>query len=744
MQETPNLMLPKTELKNNLSIWAGIECTINRVQDSYFDQLDYAHFYTHLPIDKLSDLGIEKLRFPILWEKHQPTLEGEIDWSWADTHLNKLNAMDIEPIAGLVHHGSGPAFTHLLDPQFPYLLAAYAKQVATRFPHINYYTPVNEPLTTARFSGLYGLWFPHHKKDASFLLMLLHQLKGVVLAMQEIRKINPCAKLVQTEDLSKIYSTPKLSYQAKFENKRRWLTYDLLSGKVNEAHPLWKFITKKHGIPVELFRFFTENVMVPDVFGFNYYVTSERYLDENLQNYPAHTHGGNGRHRYADVEAVRVQINENTGIKMLLTEAWERYKQPIAVTEVHLHCHREEQLRWFKHVWDNCVELRKEGIDIRGVTSWALFGSFGWDKLLTKPRGNYEPGVFDIRNGSARATALAAFIKDRTTRDIKSISIENESGWWSRDTRFLYPKLPTPEHKLFEPAKGRMPLLILGRNGTLGKAFAKLCTLRAIPFVLLNRQECDITQAPAIRSALDEYKPWAVINAAGYVKVDDAETETEQCFEINERGSILLAEACNERKTKLVTFSTDLVFNGKKNETYTETDKVNPLNVYGASKAFAERAIKEIDPTALIIRTSAFFGPWDKYNFLHWVETRLRNNEEVPVAKNVFVSPTYVPDLVHATLDLLIDNEKGIWHLVNQGVTTWADLAFGVAKRYRLNEALIKPMNREEMNLPAERPLFSALGSEKGALLPALEYALERYFEEKIPIHNMPLIPELV
>lgn len=744
MQETPNLMLPKTELKNNLSIWAGIECTINRVQDSYFDQLDYAHFYTHLPIDKLSDLGIEKLRFPILWEKHQTTLEGEIDWSWADTHLNKLNAMDIEPIAGLVHHGSGPAFTHLLDPQFPYLLAAYAKQVATRFPHINYYTPVNEPLTTARFSGLYGLWFPHHKKDASFLLMLLHQLKGVVLAMQEIRKINPCAKLVQTEDLSKIYSTPKLSYQAKFENKRRWLTYDLLSGKVNEAHPLWKFITKKHGIPVELLRFFTENVMVPDVFGFNYYVTSERYLDENLQNYSAHTHGGNGRHRYADVEAVRVQINENTGIKMLLTEAWERYKQPIAVTEVHLHCHREEQLRWFKHVWDNCVELRKEGIDIRGVTSWALFGSFGWDKLLTKPRGNYEPGAFDIRNGSARATALAAFIKDRTTRDIKSISIENESGWWSRDTRFLYPKLPTPEHKLFEPAKGRMPLLIIGRNGTLGKAFAKLCTLRAIPFVLLNRQECDITQAPAIRSALDEYKPWAVINAAGYVKVDDAETETEQCFEINERGSILLAEACNERKTKLVTFSTDLVFNGKKNEPYTETDKVNPLNVYGASKAFAERAIKEIDPTALIIRTSAFFGPWDKYNFLHWVETRLRNNEEVPAAQNVFVSPTYIPDLVHATLDLLIDNEKGIWHLVNQGVTTWADLAFGVAKRYKLNEALIKPMNIEGMNLPAERPLFSALGSEKGALLPALEYALERYFEEKTPIHITPLIPELV
>lgn len=744
MQETPNLMLPKSDLENNLPIWGGVESTINRVQDAYYDQLEYARFYDNLPLEKISDLGIEKFRFPILWEKHQPYLDKAIDWSWTEQQLKKLSVMGTEPIAGLVHHGSGPAFTNLLDPKFPYLLADYARQVASRFPYINYYTPVNEPLTTARFSGLYGLWFPHHKKDSSFLLMLLHQLKGVVLAMQEIRKINPNAKLVQTEDLGKTYSTPKLAYQAKFENIRRWLTYDLLCGKVNERHKLWKFFTKKHGISTELLTFFTENILIPDIFGFNYYVTSERYLDEDLHKYPLHTHGGNRRHRYADVEAVRIRVPQNTGIKVLLKEAWERFKQPIALTEVHLHCHREEQLRWFKHVWDNCIALKKEGVDIRAVTSWAMFGSFGWDKLLTKPHGNYEPGAFDIRNGSPRATALAAFIKDRTERNIKSISVENGSGWWCRDIRFLYPKTAVTDHMALQHINAAAPILILGRTGTLGKAFAKLCTQRAIPFVLSNRRDCDITQPESIRSALQRHKPWAVINTAGYVKVDDAESEVQQCFDANEHGPVLLANECSNRGIKLVTFSTDLVFDGKKNAPYLETDAVNPLNNYGASKAFAEKALKEIDASTLIIRTSAFFGPWDRYNFLHWVETRLKNRAEVPVAKNVHVSPTYVPDLVHAVLDLLIDNECGLWHLVNQGVYTWADLAYAVAEKYGLDADLIKPMDLEDMNLPADRPLYSALSSEKGCLLPSLENALERYFEEKISNYILPPVPELV
>ena len=168
------------------------------------------------------------------------------------------------------------------------------RRLQSKFPWVQYYTPVNEPLTTARFSGLYGIWYPHSKNELRFISMLLNQVKGIVLSMKAIREINPLARLVQTEDLSKTHSTPSLSYQADFENKRRWLTYDLLCGKLDEKHFFWDYFIDL-GIREEDLRFFLENKCPPDIMGFNYYVTSERYLDENKQNYPISTHGGNGR-----------------------------------------------------------------------------------------------------------------------------------------------------------------------------------------------------------------------------------------------------------------------------------------------------------------------------------------------------------------------------------------------------------------------------------------------------------------
>ena len=154
----------------NPEIWGGIECTINRVRNEYFDQLDYSgHYNRPGDIEKIAELGITKLRYPLLWEKHQPSLDTDIDWTWSENQLSKIREANVDVIAGLVHHGSGPSFTRLDDPEFPNLLANYARLVAEKFPWINYYTPVNEPLTTARFSGLYGIWFPHNNNARSFL-----------------------------------------------------------------------------------------------------------------------------------------------------------------------------------------------------------------------------------------------------------------------------------------------------------------------------------------------------------------------------------------------------------------------------------------------------------------------------------------------------------------------------------------------------------------------------------------------
>jgi dTDP-4-dehydrorhamnose reductase len=722
----------------NPEIWGGIECTINRVGDAYFDQLEYGNFYQDPPIESIVDLGIKKLRFPILWEKHQPALGQSIDWSWTEQQVISLYKNNIDVIAGLVHHGSGPAFTNMLDPNFPYLLADYARQVAEKFPWINYYTPVNEPLTTARFSGLYGLWYPHKKgNDKGFLKMLLNELKGVVLSMQEIRKINPVAKLVQTEDLGKTYSTPKLKYQATFENERRWLTYDILCGRLNPQHKLWKYF-KRFEIPEEDLLFFQNNICEPDIFGFNHYVTSERYLDEKWRLYPPHTHGGNRRHKYADVEAVRVEVEEKTGIEVLLQEAWERYKKPIAVTEVHLHCHREEQIRWFKYVWESCKNLKNNGIDIRGVTAWAMFGSFGWNKLLTEPGGEYEPGVFDIRSGVPRPTALRNYIQQLTGKSSCYHPLSKEKGWWQRDCRYIYVPY-VAKMKLPNNHNEKQPLLIIGKNGTLGRAFAKVCEQRMIPYQLLSRQDCDIADPHTIESAIDFYKPWAVINAAGYVRVDDAELEKEQCFRENQLGPINLAIACKKHGVKLVTFSSDLVFDGSKNAPYVESDAVNPLNIYGHSKAQCEEQLIQTNDSALIIRTSAFFGPWDQYNFVQSVMNHLNSQQVFTVAHDVFISPTYVPDLVHAALDLLIDDETGIWHLANKGAISWADFANETANMFGLDNSYIKAVPLAEMNYVATRPIYSVLGSEKGYLLPTLENALQRFFDEK-KVNTLPVL----
>ncbi len=153
-------------------------------------------------------------------------------------------------------------YVNLMDDSFASGLAAYAAAVAERFPWIEYYTPVNEPLTTARFCGLYGLWYPHDSNDKSFLRILVNECKATILAMQAIRKINPQAKLVHTEDLGRIHSTPLLKYQADFENERRWLGLDLLCGKVNPTHPLWNYLSA-NGITAEDLQFFTENAMPP-------------------------------------------------------------------------------------------------------------------------------------------------------------------------------------------------------------------------------------------------------------------------------------------------------------------------------------------------------------------------------------------------------------------------------------------------------------------------------------------------
>ena len=641
-----------------------------------------------------------------------------------------MRDLGITPIAGLVHHGSGPRHTSLLDPKFPYELSRYAALVAWRYPWIDHYTPVNEPLTTALFSALYGVWYPHARSNRAFTTALLTQCRATALAMRAIREVNPDARLVQTDDLGKTHSTPTLAYQARFNNHRRWLAWDLLCGMVDRDHPLWDWLINCGGATEAELMWFVENRCPPDIVGVNHYVTSERYLTEAMDVYATCYHGGNGRHRYADVEAVRC-LAATQGIGALLTEAWDRYRLPLAITEAHIDSTREDQVRWVVEIWRAAEDRAAAGVDIRAVTMWALFGVFDWNCLVTQCNGYYEPGAFDVRADPPRPTALAALAKSLASGAVPKHPVLAVPGWWRRSDRFyatpveVAHTLPVTDAVSGDQKGG--PILITGATGTLGRAFARICNQRGLDYRLLSRKDLDIADLGSVEAAVERHQPWAVINTAGYVRVDDAEREGDRCFRENTLGAQNLAAVCARNRVSLVTFSSDLVFDGERDEPYVETDMPAPLNVYGRTKAEAEARVLAACPTALVVRTSAFFGPWDEHNYVTAALRALNAGRPFRAATDMVVSPTYVPDLVKVSLDLLVDGAAGIWHLSHEEPVSWSDFALLAAEIAGLRAHSLVPCTTAELGLTARRPRYSALASDRGMLMPPLADALAHY-----------------
>jgi len=726
-------MTLRTDSQPDLALWGGLECTVNRVRDDYFSQMDRnGHAGRLQDIERFASLGIQAIRYPVLWERTAPDGIDKADWSWADERLPALRDLGVNPIVGLIHHGSGPRHTSLVDPAFPDQLAEYAGAVAARYPWVEHYTPVNEICTTARFSGLAGVWYPHGGDEATFIRALLIQCRATVLSMRAIRAVNPHAKLVQTDDLSKTYGTPEMQDIANYFNERRWLAWDLLCGMVDTGHKLWDYLLDSGATADEL-RWFRDNPCPPDVIGVNYYVTSERWLDHRPERYPeSHRHMYRGV-AHADIEAPRALATPTPGIAPLLMETWERYGIPIAITEAHIDANREDQLRWLVEIWNAALKARQQGADIRAVTVWALLGSFDWNSLVTACHGYYEPGPFDVRSPTPRPTALATLMRELASKRALSNPVLQGEGWWRRPGRFWCKPVATRTavadiavRSQFKSAPVQ-PILITGASGTLGAAFKRICEARNLACHALTRQEMDITDPASVDAAIVRFKPWAIINAGGFVRVDEAETDSERCMRENTLGPTVLALACMRHALRFMTFSSDLVFDGAKGAPYVESDAANPLGVYGRSKLDAETRVLDADPQALVIRTSAFFGPWDRHNFVTQALGALANGEPFQAAGDMIVSPTYVPDLVKVALDLMIDRERGIWHLTNGDAVSWAELARRACAAAGMPSDGLQEVATDAVDYPAQRPAFSALGSERALLLPSLDDALQRY-----------------
>ena len=719
-----------------LELWVGPECTINRVDERWRDQTELTGF-ARRPDDfaRMAVLGAKKMRLPVLWERAARRPGRELDFSWSDQAMAHARAVGIEPIVGLLHHGSGPRHTSLVDPQFPLLFADYARRVAERYPGQQLWTPINEPLTTARFSCLYGLWYPHAADDVSFVRALLNQVLATVLAMREIRTVNPEARLVQTDDLGFTRSTPALAEQAAFDNERRWLAFDLLCGRVDDSHPLWDWLLACGARQQELARLRCEP-SPPDVISINAYVTSERFLDERLELYPPHLHGGNGRQAYADVETVRAHGELIDGFAARLREAHARYGMPMAITEVHMGCTREEQVRWLHQAWLAAEQARGEGIDVRAVTAWAAFGTVDWNSLLTREDGHYEPGLWDIRSDPPRRTALgalaAALARGEAAVPQALHPVLAGPGWWQRDLR-----LNVGQHGALTalPARGT-PLLVVG-HGALARAFARLSHMRGLPYELLRPEDLDIEDAEALARILHTHQPWAMVDASAEDDVDAAEHDVLH-WHRHAEIPVALATACRRAGVRFLTFSSDHVFPGRDGAYYVERDVVGPLNACGRAKVHAERTVLALAPDALVIRSAGLFGPWDTDNFVGHGIALLREGLPWPAAHDQVLSPTYVPDLVQTALDLLIDGERGLWHLTHGEALSWAAFACRAAEHAKLDTRGVHGRAGVELGQVAPRPRWSAMRSERGTLMPSLDDALSRYQRDHEPMPSAP------
>jgi dTDP-4-dehydrorhamnose reductase len=257
-------------------------------------------------------------------------------------------------------------------------------------------------------------------------------------------------------------------------------------------------------------------------------------------------------------------------------------------------------------------------------------------------------------------------------------------------------------------------ILVTGSNGQLGSELKELASVYSpFQFVFLNREQLSITDKSSVEKIFDQYNPSYLINCAAYTAVDKAETEKELANEINGTAVGILATACKQYRTKLIHISTDYVFNGNATSPLKETDEVNPVNAYGASKLLGEKLAVENNPESIIIRTSWVYSFYGK-NFVKTMIRLMNEKENIGVVNDQVGSPTYAADLAEAIMQIISSGkwQPGIYNYSNEGIVSWFDFANEI-KRLIGSSCMVNPLTTEQFPTPAKRPKYSVLDKTK-------------------------------
>jgi dTDP-4-dehydrorhamnose reductase len=414
-----------------LEVWASPEPTVARIDAATVrDQAAETGWSTRAgDVDRIADLGVGGCRFPVLWEHAAPADPARRDFGAAQAGLARLRARGVDPIVTLLHHGSGPRYTDLLDPAFAARFADYAEAAARALPGVRRWTPINEPLTTARFSTLYGVWYPNRRDDVAFGRALVNQTLGTLYAMERIRAVNGPAELVVTEDLQRFTAAdPGVTAYVDFLRERALLSIELLAGRVTRDHSLHDFLTQRCAVSASELDTIAGHATAPDLVAFNHYPHSERYVFSRLSN------------DIGDVPAVYVAGEPELRARPLLRAAAQRLNLPVGLGEVHIDAPAPERVRWLaQHVAD--VEaLRADGVDVRAIGVWGAFGMVDWHSLLRARAHATEDGIYtfagprEIPQPTLLTTAVAALARGERIDD------RGVRGWWERASRLRTPR----------------------------------------------------------------------------------------------------------------------------------------------------------------------------------------------------------------------------------------------------------------------------------------------------------------
>lgn len=252
---------------------------------------------------------------------------------------------------------------------------------------------------------------------------------------------------------------------------------------------------------------------------------------------------------------------------------------------------------------------------------------------------------------------------------------------------------------------------ITGGGGQLAKEFIRSLDGRGLDYFAPRKNELDITDFDKVRAAVDDCRPDVLINCAAYNHVDSAEEHPERAFSVNSGAVRHLAAVCKKENIFLVHFSSDYVFDGEKNEPYTEEDRPNPLNVYGRSKLEGEEAVRETLENFLIFRLSWVFGNGDQ-NFLYRLSRRIEGKESLEVASDEVSVPTFTEDVVKAVLPAPEKGLTGTYHLVNGGRCSRYEWAKYYCQRKEIGTE-IRPVPSDHFAAKAKRPRFSCMSNGK-------------------------------